>query len=139
MKLKSVKTVKESAYPTYLNYLRNHKKELSVIAAGVGLLLTQGCKENNKPDKSSVPKPPIIRPVDKGVDLEGDMATATPPKTQACPTSTPMLGGKIKAPTPPPIRGISPAPKPIEIKTKGKMPPPRMMGIMVAPKQQEKK
>ena len=131
MKIRKVTKAKESGYPTYSHYLRDHKKELGIIVAGVGLMLTPGCDKKDQ-NNTNAPKPPIVIPVDKGVDVEGDMAVATPPKPQRCDRNATAVGGKIKAPTPPQVRGRCPATKPVV--TKGEMPAPKMLGKIAAPK-----
>ena len=129
MKLRKVTKAKESGYPTYWNYLRDHKKELGIIAAGVGLLLTPGCEEKNKSHRTAgKPKPPITIPVDKGVELDGDMVAPTPPKPQnGLIEKTPQVGGKIIAP------------KPQQVAPPGVPPPPKIKGKMAAPQPPEKK
>ena len=143
MKLRKVENIKETGYPTYLNYLRDHKKELGIIAAGVGLMLLPGCDENKQPNRTAgTPQPPIVVPVDKPVTLDGEMAAPIAPKPQTCPAkNTPQIGGKIKPPTPPKTLGRPVAPQP-PTATRGELPavkpPENIKGDMPAPIQEEK-
>lgn len=118
MKLRKVEKARETGYPTYLNYLKNHKKELGIIAAGVSLLFTPGCDENKTIRTGGKPQPPIAVPVDKPVTLDGEIAAPIPPKPQNCPNiNPPMIKGKMAAPKPvEKKRGEMPAPKPPEKK-----------------------
>lgn len=124
MKLRKVENIKETGYPTYLNYLRDHKKELGIIAAGVSLFFTPGCDENKQPNRTAgTPQPPIVVPVDKPVTLDGEIASPIPPKTQTIPENSPPIKGKMKAPEPIKKPGELPPVKP-PVNIKGNMPAP---------------
>lgn len=139
MKLRKVEKAQEAGYPTYWNYLKDHRKELGIIAAGVSLMLTSGCEENKTPagdstvNPAGIPKPPISAPANNDVRLDGEMAAPIPPASQIPPKDTPKIEGKIAAPaspqtTPVPLKPIDPPTlggKPLSLELKGKMPAPK--------------
>lgn len=124
MKLRKVKQNKEVGYPTYASYLDNHRRELGMISAGIGLMLVTGC--DNATSKTTPEDQKTSKPVVKSVNVLGDMAAPQPCKTTKDSEEKPVkIPGEIVAPTKPnkDCNTVTPEKEPV-----------RLRGKMVAPK-----